>query len=109
MMVIAKTSNKLIRIRGFRVDYLGHAQRESHIPSLPANNIPNSTLRFSHVPEKTGDQMHMSMQHGLASSRADVHANVKAVRMVLCNQPRSHTEKQFKNGAKFAGRQLKEV
>jgi hypothetical protein len=26
MVFIAKTSNKLIRIRGFRVDYLAHAQ-----------------------------------------------------------------------------------
>jgi hypothetical protein len=25
MVVLAKTSNKLIRIRGFHIDYLGHA------------------------------------------------------------------------------------
>ena len=28
MVVLAKTSNKLIRIRGFHIDYLGHAQSE---------------------------------------------------------------------------------
>jgi hypothetical protein len=26
VVVLAKTSNKLIRIRGFHIDYLGHAQ-----------------------------------------------------------------------------------
>jgi hypothetical protein len=29
MVVIAKTSNKLIRIRGFHINYVGHAQSSS--------------------------------------------------------------------------------
>jgi DNA primase len=35
MVVLAKTSNKLIRIRGFHIDYLGHAHHFT-IENLPA-------------------------------------------------------------------------
>jgi len=42
--------------------------------------------------------MHMSMHHGLASCRADVHADIEAVWLVLCSQPRPHSEEQLKNG-----------
>ena len=43
--------------------------------------------------------MHMNMRHGLASSRPDIHADVKTVRLVLGSQPRLHSEEQFLTGA----------
>ena len=40
--------------------------RQLRVPALPVYDIPYSTLWLSRVPEKAGDQMHMSMRHGLA-------------------------------------------
>jgi hypothetical protein len=38
MVVLAKTSNKLIRIRGFHIDDLGHAQsKELHGDWVPSS------------------------------------------------------------------------
>jgi len=53
--------------------------------------------------------MNMNMHHGLASSRADIHAEVEPGWLILCSQPRSHSKKHFNNRCQFAGRQLKEV
>jgi hypothetical protein len=41
MVVIAKTSNKLIRIREFHIDYVGHAQpsREEYSPFPFASDV----------------------------------------------------------------------
>ena len=88
---------------------LGKALGQSRITALPCYYIPDSTLRFSRVPEKPEDQMHMNMRHGLARSRADIHADVKAVWPVLCSQPRSHSEEHIMNRCQLRGRQLKEV
>src|SRR5438046_506932 len=53
MVVIAKTSNKLIRIREFHIDYVGHAQAADRTLADSAANCsslkPCGTSRMSHL------------------------------------------------------------
>jgi hypothetical protein len=44
IVVIAETSNKLIRIRGFHIDYLGHAQLSAFLSPL-SGCVPEGTRR----------------------------------------------------------------
>jgi hypothetical protein len=46
MVVIAKTANKLIRIREFHIDYVGHAQMEKN-----ADHWENFYRRWNGLPE----------------------------------------------------------
>jgi len=46
MVVIAKTSNKLIRIRGFHIDYLGHGHRQALLSLQTVNAQKNLEKKF---------------------------------------------------------------
>ena len=44
MVVLAETSNKLIRIRGFRIDYVGHAHKVRDVVGLYMNPPENAIV-----------------------------------------------------------------
>lgn len=50
IVVLAKTSNKLIRIRGLRIDYLDHAQKLDRIVEVNLMFRQNANFRELYMP-----------------------------------------------------------